>query len=38
MKALILPTDRIFVIKSGLEAAWQNVYGEKNTNWLKEHL
>lgn len=38
LMAVIPATDKIFVIKSGLEAAWRNVYGEKNTNWLKEHL
>ncbi len=31
-------TDKIFVIKSGVEAAWRNVYGDKNSAWLKEKL
>lgn len=31
-------TDKIFVIKSGVEAAWRNVYSQKNTDWLKEKL
>ena len=35
---IALPSDKVFVVKSGVEAAWRNVYGEKNTNWLKEHL
>ena len=35
---LIKPSDKIFVIKSGVEAAWRNVYGQKNTDWLKEKL
>lgn len=30
--------DRIFVIRSGTYAAWRNVYGEKNSEWLKENL
>ena len=34
----IKTTDKIFVIKSGVEAAWRNVYGDKNTAWLKERL
>lgn len=31
-------SDRIFVIRSGTEAAWRNSYGPKNDEWLKEHL
>jgi hypothetical protein len=31
-------TDKIFVVKSGVEAAWKNVYGPKNSKWLKEKL
>lgn len=30
--------DRIFVIKSGTEAAWKNSYSEKHTAWLKKNL
>jgi hypothetical protein len=30
--------DRVFVIRSGTEAAWQGGYGEKNDQWLKTHL
>ena len=30
--------DRIFVIRSGTEAAWRNSYGELNNTWLKEKL
>ncbi len=30
--------DRIFVIRSGTEAAWRNSYGQENDDWLKEHL
>ena len=31
-------SDRIFVIRSGTYSAWTNAYGDKNTEWLKEHL
>ena len=34
----VQPSDKLFVIKSGVEAAWRNVYGPKNTDWLKEYL
>jgi hypothetical protein len=29
---------RIFVVRSGTEAAWINTYGEKNSEWLKKYL
>jgi hypothetical protein len=32
------PTSRIFVVRSGTEAAWLNAYGEKNNEWLKKNL
>ena len=32
------PEDRLFVIRSGTEAAWWNSYGEKNNTWLQENL
>jgi hypothetical protein len=35
---LIAPTDRVFVVRSGTEAAWSNAYGQKNTDWLKKNL
>ena len=35
---LIPASDKIFVIKSGVEAAWRNVYGQKNSDWLKREL
>ena len=35
---LIPASDKIFVIKSGVEAAWRNVYGQKHSDWLKEKL
>ena len=31
-------SDRIFVIRSGVTAAWRNVYGDENSKWLKERL
>ena len=30
--------DRVFVIRTGTEAAWRNSYGEKNNEWLKKNL
>jgi len=34
----LAPTDRLFVIRSGTEAAWHNAYGDKNNAWLKQRL
>ena len=34
----LFASDRIFVIRSGIEAAWTNPYGAKNSEWLKERL
>ena len=31
-------SDRIFVVRSGVEAAWNDIYSEKHTKWLKDHL
>ncbi len=30
--------ERIFVIRSGTEAAWLNAFGKKNSEWLKRNL
>lgn len=30
--------DKIFVIRSGTEAAWRNTYGIKHSEWLKKYL
>lgn len=30
--------DRIFVIRSGAESAWNATYSEDNSKWLKKHL
>ena len=35
---LLDAADRLFVIRSGTEAAWYNSYGEKNDEWLKKNL
>jgi hypothetical protein len=35
---MTVPEDRLFVIRTGTEASWKNIYGEKNGNWLKKYL
>ncbi len=30
--------DRLFIIRSGTQAAWTNAYGSTNSEWLKTHL
>lgn len=35
---LLGPQDRIFVVRSGSEAAWKNSYSVKHSEWLKEKL
>lgn len=35
---LDLARDRLFVVRSGTEAAWQNSYSELNNQWLKDNL
>ena len=32
------PASRIFVVRSGTEAAWRNTYGVKYDEWLKTNL
>lgn len=32
------PQARLFVIRSGVEAAWSGAYGPQNSEWLKAHL
>jgi hypothetical protein len=34
----ISPADRLFVIRSGTEAAWRNSYGNDHNEWLKKYL
>ena len=31
-------SDRIFVIRSGTEAAWRNTYDDEHSKWLKDRL
>lgn len=31
-------SDRLFVIRSGTEAAWNSTYGTANAEWLKKNL
>ena len=38
VKNVLSPNENVFVIRSGTEAAWFNSYGEKNNEWLREHL
>lgn len=35
---LLGPQDRLFVVRSGVEAAWRNSYGSRNNKWLKKYL
>ena len=35
---LLIASDRIFVIRTGTEAAWRNTYGSDNSDWLKKNL
>ena len=35
---LLGPKDRLFIVRSGTEAAWVNSYGPKNSEWLKKNL
>jgi hypothetical protein len=34
----VSPESRLFVVRSGTEAAWRNGYGVSNSEWLKKHL
>jgi hypothetical protein len=35
---LLESTDRLFVVRSGTEAAWKRALGADADDWLKEHL
>ncbi len=35
---LVDEADRIFIIRSGTESAWYNIYGKLNTEWLQKNL
>lgn len=38
LKSALQANDRLFVIRSGTQAAWLNTYGEENSKWLKNNL
>ncbi len=38
LAAVIGPADRLFVVRSGTEAAWRNPFGPKNSDWLRKNL
>ena len=38
LTSIIKPNDRVFVIRSGTEAAWWNSYGQNNNDWLIKYL
>lgn len=38
LMAAIPASDKIFVVRSGTEAAWRTTYGDKHSEWLKNHL
>lgn len=38
LTGLLDPNDRIFVIRSGTEAAWAKAYSKENSDWLMKNL
>lgn len=38
LKTGLVNPDRIFVIRSGTEAAWTNAFADANSEWLKKRL
>ena len=38
LEGVLVNQDRLFVIRTGTLAAWRNIYGEKNSAWLKDNL
>jgi hypothetical protein len=38
LSQILSPTDKLFVIRSGTEAAWRNSYGKEFDEWLKKYL
>ena len=38
LKVALETGDKIFVIRSGTEAAWKNAISQKHTDWLKKNL
>jgi hypothetical protein len=38
IRTVLASNERVFVVRSGTEAAWFNSYGEEYSKWLKENL
>lgn len=38
LKVTLEDGDKLFVVRSGTEAAWRNAFGPKNSEWLKKNL
>ena len=38
LKESLAPGDRLFVIRSGTEAAWRSAISPKHSEWLKKNL
>ncbi|OGT60233.1 MAG: hypothetical protein A3E01_15460 [Gammaproteobacteria bacterium RIFCSPHIGHO2_12_FULL_63_22] len=38
LKVATAPGDRLFVVRSGTEAAWKNAISTKHSDWLKANL
>jgi hypothetical protein len=38
LKAVVARKDRLFVVRSGTEAAWRNSFGPGNNDWLRKYL
>ncbi len=38
LKEALEDEDRIFVLRSGTEAAWRKALSQKHTDWLKKNL
>jgi hypothetical protein len=38
LKVVLAEGDRLFVLRSGTEAAWRNPISERHSEWLKKNL
>jgi hypothetical protein len=38
LKTALARGDRLFVVRSGSEAAWRNAISSKHSDWLKKYL
>ena len=38
LKTALASGDRLFVVRSGTEAAWRNAISERHSEWLKKNL